>query len=689
MPVNRHDLVKRHNPFIYQYDEFSPLSVGNGELSFTADITGLQTFPEFYEHGIPLCTQAQWGWHTTPFSREKDSPGRNDFHLTPYKVNNRTVKYPSKSNGQEDAYHWLRKNPHRLHLGRIGLELSLKNGNGFCPGDLHTIKQKLDMWNGLLYSSFSVEDHTLFIKTCCHPELDVISILIRSSLLCRKKIRIKIAFPYGSPDINAADWTNDRCHSTEIISAGQNHAGLKRTLDNDIYFVSISYSPGTSFHQYGKNSFTIIPFPGNEIFELNCLFSPSPVKNSIPCFHETETACRKHWHEYWNRGGIIELAHSDNPYAFELERRIVLSQYLTAIQCSGSLPPQETGLTCNSWYGKFHLEMHWWHAVHFTLWERVSLLEKSMKWYISMLPKARAIAASQGYTGARWPKMTSLYGTESPSPINPFIIWQQPHPIYYAEMIYRSRPTLETLKTYRNLVFETASFMASFVYYENKNNRYVLGPPVIPAQENHDPIHTLNPAFELEYWLFGLKTAIIWRRRLGLEPDPLWGKIVFGLSSLPVRDGMYLAHEQCLDTFTKYNYDHPSMLAALGMLPGYKIDKQIMAKTLKKVLDCWQMDRVWGWDFPMIAMTAARLGMPEIAVQTLLYDSPENVYLPNGHNRQVFCKDLPVYLPGNGGLLTATGMMAAGWEGYENRNAPGFPADGTWKVEWENIRRML
>ena len=50
--------------------------------------------------------------------------------------------------------------------------------------------------------------------------------------------------------------------------------------------------------------------------------------------------------------------------------------YLMAIQCAGSLPPQETGLTFNSWYGKFHLEMHWWHGVHFPLWGRAELFEK-------------------------------------------------------------------------------------------------------------------------------------------------------------------------------------------------------------------------------------------------------------------------------------------------------------------------
>ena len=53
------------------------------------------------------------------------------------------------------------------------------------------------------------------------------------------------------------------------------------------------------------------------------------------------------------------------------------------------MPPQETGLTVNSWYGKFHLEMHWWHAAHFALWNRTPLLEKSLGWYDRILPAAR------------------------------------------------------------------------------------------------------------------------------------------------------------------------------------------------------------------------------------------------------------------------------------------------------------
>ena len=95
--------------------------------------------------------------------------------------------------------------------------------------------------------------------------------------------------------------------------------------------------------------------------------------------------------------------------------------------------------------------------------------------------------------------------------------------------------------------------------------------------------------------------------------------------------------------------------------------------------DQWKSN-LWGCDYPMLAMTAARLGKPQEAVDWLLYPTVLNEYTPNG-----FCAGW--YLPGNGGLLWAVAMMAAGWDDGPNRPAPGFPNDGTWVVKWEGLRR--
>jgi len=71
----------------------------------------------------------------------------------------------------------------------------------------------------------------------------------------------------------------------------------------------------------------------------------------------------------------------------------------------------------------------------------------------------------------------------------------------------------------------------------------------------------------------------------------------------------------------------------------------------------WHWTDTWGWDFPMVALTAAKLAEPETAIDALLLDSPKNTWRVNGHNWQR--PNLPLYLPENGGLLIATAMMAA------------------------------
>src|SRR5438552_13243848 len=61
--IDRIALVRRHNPVLTDLDPASPLSVGNGEFAFTADVTGLQTFDDAYLKTTPLCTMSQWASH--------------------------------------------------------------------------------------------------------------------------------------------------------------------------------------------------------------------------------------------------------------------------------------------------------------------------------------------------------------------------------------------------------------------------------------------------------------------------------------------------------------------------------------------------------------------------------------------------------------------------------------------------
>ena len=129
---------------------------------------------------------------------------------------------------------------------------------------------------------------------------------------------------------------------------------------------------------------------------------------------------------------------------------------------------------------------------------------------------------------------------------------------------------------------------------------------------------------------------------------------------------------------------------AFGLTPATAmINGAVMQRTLDFVFTQWDRKTTWGWDYPMMAMTAARLGRPDQAIDALFIDTPKNRYLPNGHNFQQL-PELPLYLPGNGGLLFAVGMMAAGWKGSPATNAPGFPnKENGWSVRHEGLRKAL
>lgn len=685
--MDRRQIIQRHNPELHKWDPLSPFSVGNGEFAFSADITGLQTFPDQYE--VPLGTQSNWGWHYTG--------GRNrftdqDVEHQMFDTHGRLVGYPMKPGSTAEAYHWLRMNPHRLQLGRVSFRFLLESGEVAEATDVALISQQLDLWSGVLTSAYTIQGVLVHVTTACHPSIDAIGVRVQSGLIAQGRLQVFVRFP--APDMTHTswakavfpDWDNDNRHRTELREGSSNEALLERMMDEDKYELRWAWSAGT-LTRTGAHEFTLFP-PSEqvELIEFSVTFAPESAQIA-PSFEETMAASKLHWEKFWLSGAAIDFSGSSDPRAYELERRVILSQFLCAMHSGGSLPPQETGLMYNSWFGKSHLEMHWWHGAHFPLWGRESILLKSMDWYSRILPVARELAQSQGYEGARWPKMVDFEGKPCPSPVAPGLIWQQPHPMTLAELCYKAQPTRELLERFRDIVYESADFMVSFAYLDEAKQVYDLGPPLIPAQECHSLAGSKNPPYELEYWKYGLEIAVRWAELLQETPNPKWSQVAGMMADPPQAEGVYLAHELCPDTFTAKNHDHPSMLGALGILPGTRIDRQVMLNTLLKVKEVWKWGSAWGWDFPMCAMTAARLGEPDLAVDFLLMDAAKNTYLTNGHNYQRV--GLSAYLPGNGGLLTAVAMMAAGWEGSSNSHNPGFPQDGSWNVDWEGLKPWL
>lgn len=688
--IDREALVSRHSPRLRALDYDSPFTVGNGGFAFTADITGLQTFPADYQRaGVPAETLSRWAWarDDNPAGYALADANRDFVH-----PDGSVRGYPTDASGP--AGQWLRKNP-RIHpLGQIALDWKKPGGGAFEPADIRDLDQRLDLWRGVILSRYTLNGHAVAVDTACLPGSDTVLLRIESDLVASGELGVRLAFPRGHDlqvkNTPAYDWSEPGSHRSEKISPRL----LRRVVPGLEYAVALSRP---ALPAGAPHTFSVRGDPGRRVLSLAIRFSKTPDDEPVAEPDFERVAC--HWEGFWRASAAADFTGSTHPLATKFEERIILSQYLTAVQLAGDTPPQESGLTCATWYGKHHTEMIWWHAAHFALWGQPGLLARNLDWYVSRLPEARAIAAGRGLRGARWAKMVGPDLRESPGG-NPLIAWNQPHPVYLAELLHRATPGPATLERYATLVQETAECLASMLWLDPKRDRYVLGPPLWIAQEIYDPATSQNPGFELACWRWTLGLAQTWRERRGLNREPLWDAILARLSPLPEKDGKYVALESHPDTWdnVESRHDHPSMLMSLGVLPETAfVDRATMLRTLDAVLRDWDWEtKIWGWDYPMIAMTAARLGRPDVAVDILLRDGPNNRYLPNGHCPQRSDekqkpgqprREIAVYLPANGAFLSAAALMLGGWDGAEGPH-PGLPRDGAWTVRAEGWRPL-
>ena len=710
--IDRNAVVSRNNPVITKADTLASLSVGNGHFATTVDVTGLQSYPLDYKNGVPLCAMSDWGWHQYPNSKNlKPSESEKSFDFGHGHKEIYAVEYKKKEDGRhKEATEFLRVNPHRLNLGAIGLYLTDEKGKQISLYQLTDIRQEQKLFDGEILSSFVANGKKVEVTTGAHPSKDALYARIKSELLADKRATLRLRFPYptGKHADDASDWTKPERHRSEIISQTDNHTIIKRTLDATTYYVLLQWEGKADIKKLASHDFELSS-PDNTLAIAVEYLPGLPSISGSPRFSYDlyHIAATNFWRSWWNSGAIVDFSSCTDPRAKELERRVVLSQYLTQINCANNMPPQESGLTYNTWFGRPHLEMTWWHVVDFALWNRPEVVAQILKWYNDIAyPVARKIAERQGFKGIRWMKMTDPWAGEAPSNTGSFLIWQQPHYIYLAEEMYRANPSAETLREYGEQVEATAEFMADFVTFDAEQKRYILK-GATAMQECMTKDISYNQPFELAYWSYGLSVAQKWRERQGKARVALWDDIIKNLSPLPEAGDIYTAgiaigaaknHEafdpfdapaKKVETFAdKCRNDHPAVLGACGLLPyTYLYNMEKMKTTLDWVMKNWNWQTTWGWDYGMIAMTAARLGDPETALKALLIDTQKNTYLPSGHNFQTPDR-LRIYLPGNGALLTAIAMMCAGWDGCDDKGNPGFPKNGKWDVKWEGLKRM-
>lgn len=582
---------------------------------------------------------------------------------------------------------WLIQNPQRINLGRVGFWFG--NGSDIAEGDLTNKSQFLDLYSGIVTSNFAVFGSQVHVQISCDPTSDTISIQVKSDLVSSDQLGIFFDYPY--PDVNKFDdpfvgqWNKTSLHTTSLQQTN-NHAQITHNIDTTTYYTSVKWDgegkisgPLSLTHR-----FILRPSSGRSSLDVTVNYSPSP---QALCSSANSVAVnsRKWWQSYWESGAFIDLTLTSNPNATELQRRIILSQYLLAVNGAGHDPPQESGLVNNGWYGKFLMEMTLWHLTHWARWGKWPLLNRSIPGiYERFLPTSIERASEQGYAGTRWGKMSDPTGRSAPGEINSLLIWQQAHPFYFAELEYRDFPTATTLKKWDGILTHSADFMASFAWWNTTTSVYDLGPPMYPVSENTAPNGTINPTFELAYWRYGLKIATEWKERQGLVVPEAWMQVANNLAPLPVFSETYSVYEGIPNMWTEpvtYS-DHPAMIGIYGLLPPTPdVNVTIVRNTADKIAETWGFGDLFGWDFPMLAMNSARLGDLDRSIGYLLDANFafDDVGMPIGGPR------VPTpYFPGSASLLLAVAMMAGGFDGDEG---PHFP--NGWKVVAEGFSAAM
>ena len=664
--IDRQALVTRHNIVWNELNGQIPL--GNGEFCFNADATGLQTFGGN--------TESHWGWHSFPLPAgvtPDQIPPTGTFQK------GRNVGKDKFPEGTESIRQWMFDNPHMMNLGR--LRLADAAGVAFKKEDVSGLTRTLDLWSGVQTSSYQIGGAPVRVETWVDATFDAVVVRVESPLVAHNGLQVVLDFPY--PRLGGAAWSGDFSktdgHQTKMAELGTSRADFLRVVDGTTYHVSLAWSPGGKLAAPGLSPHRfILSASGTNCLAFVCAYSADPPPAELPAAGKSKEQTSQHWKDFWHSGGAIDLSGSRDSRWFELERRIVLSQYLMAAQSAGSFPSAEAGLMeLDPWRGQFHMEMVWWHLAHYALWDRWAMADKALGCYQRFTSAARALADQLGYKGLQWGKSVGPEGRSAPWEGNQVLLWKEPHPLFFAELDYRLYPARATLEKWTNVVFGTAEYLADYPTRDAKTGIYHLDPVMPPSEHGI----TRDDVFDLAYWRYGLDEAQFWRERLGLAREPHWDEVRKNLAPVPVNDGVYVHSAEALDSFKRQGFGHPDAIGVFGMLPPLAgVDAEIAHRTVVKIWQTWNWQDTWGWDFPWTAMAAARCGEPQIAVDVLLKDAPHNLYDQRG-------ADNGWYLPGNGGLLYAVAMMAAGWDHGPDRPAPGFPSDGSWTVKWEGLKK--
>lgn len=536
----------------------------------------------------------------------------------------------------------------RVNLGRIGF---LWDGRLLEAAEISGAEQMLNLYTGHLSSKFTIYGFEIDVQTVASPSVDAVGVLVRTDAFMNGSLSVFVDLAQEEYRFNSA-LKDSQEHDTSVQVWGQ-RAQIEQRLEGLVYYAGLEWMserPVGKLESGGANSqrFVVSVDEVNSL-ELSVRWSQTP-DASVPGFEDVKAESGRWWREYWHTGAFVDCNSSTtDPRAKILQNRVLLSQYLMAVNAAGTDVPQDNGFLSNSVLSKKGMDVALWNLAHWGRWgkwERLGSVVPGV--YERLLQPAMKRAAELGLKGARWgADLDHPNSKESTPKVDTEPVWPEMYPFYFAELEYNAYPTDRTLKKWHRILEETITFMGSYF-------RHNLLLPQLKT--------TRNPALDLASWRFSLNITKQWYHRQNLTtPDKF--------SSDSVNVGSFL-WAYGTDSANVTGFEAVPTLSLFGLLPPEPgLNMTVVRTTFEHIERSFNISTASSTDVPLLGMSAVRMGDAGKAIDWLTHPSFkfDDAGYPVSNDGQ------DIHLSSSGGLLLAVGMLADGWTGSDG---------GKWPKDW-------
>jgi len=136
-------------------------------------------------------------------------------------------------------------------------------------------------------------------------------------------------------------YNQSELHNVTLRNIGDQSAEVRHVLDETAYSVFLRWEgDATVSGPLYERTHTYLLRSWGETLRLTATFAERKVCGKAASVEEITEAAERWWGDFWEKGAFVDLTATGAEDAREVQRRVVLSQYLVAVNSASDLPPQ-------------------------------------------------------------------------------------------------------------------------------------------------------------------------------------------------------------------------------------------------------------------------------------------------------------------------------------------------------------